>query len=51
MATPNGDFFIQSKLKDVAPHHESFKQLWETKWRQPASFSMPMLPEVNLLTF
>jgi hypothetical protein len=35
MAAPGGKFFIQDKLKEVAPHHESFKQLWETKWKQP----------------
>ena len=25
MAAPGGKFFIQDKLKDVAPHHESFQ--------------------------
>jgi hypothetical protein len=33
MAAPNGDFFIQEKLGTTAPHHESFQQLWETKWK------------------
>jgi hypothetical protein len=33
MAAPNGDFFIQEKLGSTAPHHESFQQLWETKWK------------------
>lgn len=37
MAAPGGNFFIQEKIKKVAPHHESFKQLWETKWKQPVS--------------
>ncbi|KAK8183365.1 Alpha/Beta hydrolase protein [Phyllosticta capitalensis] len=36
MAAPNGKFFIQDALKKPAPHHESFKQLWETKWKKPA---------------
>lgn len=25
MAAPGGKFFIQDRLKDVAPHHESFQ--------------------------
>jgi hypothetical protein len=37
MAAPNGGFFIQDKLYGKAPHHESFKQLWETKWKKPVS--------------
>jgi len=36
MAAPGGKYFIQDNLKKVAPHHESWKQLWETKWKQPA---------------
>lgn len=39
MAAPNGGFFIQDKLYKTAPHHESFKQLWETKWKKPVSIS------------
>jgi hypothetical protein len=35
MAAPGGKFFIEHKLKAVAPHHENFKQLWETKWKKP----------------
>jgi hypothetical protein len=30
-------YHIEDKLKIVAPHHESFKQLWETKWKMPVS--------------
>jgi len=37
MAAPNGGFFIQDKLYKKAPHHESYKQLWETKWKKPVS--------------
>jgi hypothetical protein len=37
MAAPGGQFFIQSKLKDPAPHHTSYEQLWETKWKKPVS--------------
>ncbi|KAF2402292.1 alpha/beta-hydrolase [Trichodelitschia bisporula] len=40
MAAPGGQFFIQSKLKEVAPHHENFKQLWETKWKKPAAMGV-----------
>ncbi|KAF2147380.1 uncharacterized protein K452DRAFT_282385 [Aplosporella prunicola CBS 121167] len=40
MAAPNANFFIQDKLKDKAPHHESFKQLWETKWKKPAEMGV-----------
>ena len=31
----NGKFFIQDKLDKPFKHHESFKQLWETKWKKP----------------
>lgn len=37
MAASNGKFFIQDKLYGAAPHHESYKQLWETKWKKPVS--------------
>jgi hypothetical protein len=30
-------YHIEDKLKKIGPHHESFKQLWETKWKMPAS--------------
>jgi hypothetical protein len=40
MAAPNGGFFIQDKLYGKAPHHESFKQLWETKWKKPVSIGV-----------
>ncbi|ORY61681.1 Alpha/Beta hydrolase protein [Pseudomassariella vexata] len=33
MAAPEGKFFIESKLATPAPHHASFKALWETKWK------------------
>jgi len=35
MAAPGGKFFIQENMKKVAPHHESYKKLWETKWKFP----------------
>jgi hypothetical protein len=35
MAAPGGKFYIQDVIKDVAPHHESFAKLWETKWKKP----------------
>jgi hypothetical protein len=38
MAAPGGKFYIQDVIKDVAPHHESFEKLWETKWKGPVSF-------------
>ncbi|KAF2835624.1 alpha/beta-hydrolase [Patellaria atrata CBS 101060] len=40
MAAPNGEFFIQKNIKKTAAHHESFKQLWETKWRMPATMGV-----------
>jgi dienelactone hydrolase len=40
MAAPNGKFFIQEKLKTPAAHHESFSQLWETKWKKPAEMGV-----------
>lgn len=40
MAAPGGKYFIQDKLDTVAPHHESFKQLWETKWKKPVCYNL-----------
>ncbi|KAK3075682.1 hypothetical protein LTS18_014000, partial [Coniosporium uncinatum] len=40
MAAPGNQFFIQSNIHKTAPHHESFKQLWETKWKQPATMGV-----------
>lgn len=40
MAAPGGNFFIQERLGAVAPHHESYSQLWETKWKDPVSSSI-----------
>ncbi|GAB7360783.1 hypothetical protein MBLNU230_g0770t1 [Neophaeotheca triangularis] len=40
MAAPGGRFFIGDSLKETAPHHESFQQLWETKWKQPATMGV-----------
>ncbi|KAF1919296.1 Alpha/Beta hydrolase protein [Ampelomyces quisqualis] len=40
MAAPGGKFFIQDKLSTPAPHHESFAQLWATKWSKPASMGV-----------
>jgi hypothetical protein len=37
MAAPGGKFFIQDKLDTPAPHHASYQQLWETKWKAPVS--------------
>nr|OQO28043.1 hypothetical protein B0A51_02844 [Rachicladosporium sp. CCFEE 5018] len=37
MAQPGGKFHIQDKLSSTAPHHESFEQLWATKWKEPAT--------------
>lgn len=28
-------YFIGSGIKKPAVHHESFEQLWETKWKKP----------------
>ncbi|KAH7392288.1 Alpha/Beta hydrolase protein [Phaeosphaeria sp. MPI-PUGE-AT-0046c] len=33
-------FHIQDKLSTPAPHHESFAQLWETKWKAPATMGV-----------
>ncbi|CAO2652254.1 Nn.00g005370.m01.CDS01 [Neocucurbitaria sp. VM-36] len=40
MAAPGREFFIQEKLKTPAAHHESYKQLWETKWKKPAEMGV-----------
>ncbi|KAI1386923.1 yellowish-green 1-like protein [Hypoxylon trugodes] len=33
MAAPGNKYFIQDKLSQRAPHHESFAKLWETQWK------------------
>ncbi|KAI0018423.1 alpha/beta-hydrolase [Xylariomycetidae sp. FL0641] len=33
MAAPGKKFFIQERLGQKAPHHDSFQALWETKWK------------------
>ncbi|TKX21521.1 heptaketide hydrolyase ayg1 [Elsinoe australis] len=40
MTAPGGKFYIQDQLSQKAPHHESFQQLWETKWKQPCSMGV-----------
>ncbi|KIV98612.1 hypothetical protein, variant [Verruconis gallopava] len=40
MAAPGGKFFIQENMKKVAPHHESWEKLWETKWKFPATMGV-----------
>ena len=35
MAAPGNKYFIQDQLKEKAVHHESYKQLWDTKWKMP----------------
>ena len=37
MAAPGGKFFIHDKLSTPAVHHNSFKDLWESKWKKPVS--------------
>jgi dienelactone hydrolase len=40
MAAPDNKFFIQNKLHLRAPHHESYAQLWATKWSAPAAMGV-----------
>src|SRR4051794_31065752 len=40
MALPPHQYCIQDKLKTPSPHHHSFKQLWETKWKHPAQMGV-----------
>ncbi|KAF2257697.1 alpha/beta-hydrolase [Lojkania enalia] len=40
MAAPGGKYFIQEKLGQRAVHHESYKQLWDTKWKKPAEMGV-----------
>lgn len=40
MAAPGRKFFIQDNIKKVAPHHESWEQLWNTKWSMPATMGV-----------
>ena len=47
MAAPGGKFYIQDVMKDVAPHHESFAKLWETKWRKLVRCSLKSSFEIT----
>ncbi|KAI0387321.1 yellowish-green 1-like protein [Hypomontagnella monticulosa] len=40
MAAPGNKYFIQERLGSTAEHHESFKALWETKWKQPCGMGV-----------
>ncbi|RDI81329.1 Arylacetonitrilase [Venturia inaequalis] len=40
MAAPGGKYFIQDNIKKVAAHHESWEQLWNTKWKMPATMGV-----------
>ena len=46
MAAPGGKFFIQDKLSEKAPHHESYGQLWETKWKKFVCFGFLFAEEI-----
>jgi hypothetical protein len=41
MAAPGGKFFIAENMQKKAAHHESYEQLWETKWKQPVFSLLP----------
>ncbi|KAK7931214.1 hypothetical protein PG985_001926 [Apiospora marii] len=41
MAGPGGKFWIHDKLSTPAVHHQSFKALWETKWKPLVSHLAP----------
>lgn len=48
MAAPGGKYFIQDQLHLKAPHHESFEQLWATKWKAPVCIqSSPCASSIN----
>jgi len=46
MAQPNGHFYIQKRLAESAPHHESFEQLWATKWKEPVRWNDLNVPDM-----
>ena len=46
MAGPGGKFWIHDKLSTPAVHHQSFKALWETKWKPLVN--TPNLPNGSL---
>jgi dienelactone hydrolase len=50
MAAPGGKFFIQEKLTQKAKHHESYEQLWETKWKKPVCVHTPHLRSIRPYT-
>lgn len=43
MAAVGTKFFIQDKLGIPAKHHESYEQLWETKWKKPVCLNHLLL--------
>lgn len=40
MAAPGAKFFIQDAWNTPAKHHESFEQLWKSKWEQPSKMGV-----------
>ncbi|KAF2195794.1 alpha/beta-hydrolase [Zopfia rhizophila CBS 207.26] len=40
MAAPGNKYFIQHNINKTAAHHESYQQLWETKWKKPAEMGV-----------
>ena len=46
MAAPGGKFFIEDTLnsKTKAKHHESYEQLWKTKWQMPVCHQLHIFP-------
>ncbi|KAI2616548.1 yellowish-green 1-like protein [Hypoxylon sp. NC1633] len=40
MANQGHTYHIQGQLGQIAAHHESFKALWETKWKRPCEMGI-----------
>ena len=40
MAAPGGKYWIQDKLNYKFPHHNSFADLWDKKWKTPANMGV-----------
>src|SRR4051812_20271935 len=43
-------YYIKDNIKKPAAHHESFRALWETKWRTPVSLACESNLQCDKLT-
>jgi hypothetical protein len=43
-------YYIGENIKKIAPHHESFKALWDTKWQKGVRSIVRMYSGANVVS-